>query len=622
MCGFVISVGSSLSRKDFMRATNSIVHRGPDETNFFYDDALNLSIGHNRLAIIDKNGGKQPMVSECKNYILAFNGEIYNHESIRTELEQKNIKFISNNSDTEVILRSYIYWGKSFINKLDGMFAIAIVDKVKKKILLYRDYFGEKPIYFYIGGQALIIGSELNVFREFKNIQLTLSAINLKKFLLFNFTPSPNTLFSEVRKVSNAELVEIRLDTLYTTRNKYYTYEKSPTSCKNSGEAIEVLDFMIGKSVKERLITDDEIGVLLSGGIDSTLISIYAKEISDKLVTFTAGIKEKTFDETDKAAHVAAFLGLENYNTTISNSNFANYLTEISNKIDDPIGATSLVPTYAVSKLAAKTVKSVIGGDGGDEIFGGFELFRFTKLFEHLKFLHKKNNLLYFLNKTLDFFPISSKNLSLDFKLRRLLRGYSEAPHLRNTMFLSSIDVSDVRDLFNEDVEKDMIFEEVSSFYEQYKHLNSYDFTILYYSNFYMPDLVCARADRGGMLNSLEIRSPLINKSIAEFFLNLDLKLKYNLFDTKVLLKKLLKYKLGKVQFDYQKTGLNIPLQDWLSRKTFNLLANSNMSSSSHYQEMINLHFAKKREYRNFLLNQIFLQKSQTDFTKSYSFFK
>ncbi len=594
MCGFVIAIGN-FSETELKAATQSISYRGPDDTNFFFNDNLKVKIGFNRLSIIDIEGGRQPFRSEDGNYVIAYNGEVYNTNTLRKELESNSIKFKTKNSDTEVFLKGYEFWGAKIFEKIDGMFAVAIIDFKKNKLVIARDKFGEKPIYFSKTNNGLVVGSELKIFKEFKNLDINFDYHSLKRFFIFNFVPAPRTIYKNISKAKNSFFYEFDIKNFNCKEFEYNNFFniKNPMVTNSS---IDALDELMLESIKSRLITDQKIGLFLSGGIDSTLIASYAKQLNQDIESFTVSVKGKTFDEVEKAKKLSSYLNIKNYSIDLDQTKFEEIYQKILNKIDEPIGAPTLIPTFMVSQLASKHVKSVLSGDGGDEIFGGYEIFKYLKIFNLFEFFANKKT-----SSLLEFFlfslPISKKNLSFDFKLRRYLRGIQFSKEYRNTMFLSSISIKELEELFNEKINTDEFFLDLKIFYEKCKKLNYFDKTLMYFVQYYLPDLVCARADRAGMLNSLEIRSPFLNPKILNFVLTRSSKDKADFFQTKKMLRNLLKRKLPKSHVDPQKTGFTFPIQSWLDIEK---IKNFDKLNSQKLMEMRKKHLNGKTEYRNF----------------------
>lgn len=594
MCGFVISIGN-FSETELKQATQSILHRGPDDTHFYLNDSNKVKIGFNRLSIIDVDNGRQPFVSDDGNYVMAYNGEIYNAAELRKQLERQSIKFKTKNSDTEVFLKGYQLWGAKVFNKVDGMFAVAIIDYKKNKVIVSRDKFGEKPIYYSVQNNGLLIGSELQVFKHFKNIDISLDYFSLKRYFIFSYVPAPNTIYKNIFKIKNSHYCEFDLKTFEQREFRYNNFSSLQNS-QIKGDPIEILDDLLKESVKSRLITDQKIGLFLSGGIDSSLIATYAKELNQDIESYTVSVKGDTFDEVEKAKNISSYLNIKNHSTDLDKKKFVDISDNILKKIDEPLGAPTFVPLYQVSNLASKNVKSVLSGDGGDEVFGGYEIFKYLKIFNLFKlFLNKKTSSL--LELMLYFLPVSKKNLSLDFKIRRYIRGIQFPEAYRNTMFLSPISIKELEEIFNDKINISDFFSDLEIFNEENKKLNYFDKTLMYYVQYYLPDLVCARADRAGMLNSLEIRSPFLNPKILNFVLSRPNSEKADIFKAKKLLRNLLKRKLSKSHVDPKKTGFTFPIQSWLNIEEIN---NNKILNEAKLIEMKKKHLSGTTEYRNF----------------------
>lgn len=600
MCGFILAIGN-VSKEEVFIATNQIKHRGPDATNYYFDEERKIYMGQNRLSILDDKYGSQPFFSEDKKKILLFNGEIYNHKEIRDDLITKGIKFFSNNSDTETLLKGYQFYGTKIFDYLDGQFACVITDLDKNKIILGRDKFGEKPLFYHVGRDIITVCSELSVFNKIKKINLELSELSLQKYFIYSFVPAPNTIYQNINKLECSHFCVIDIKSKLLQKSRYFNFENFNYSQSKYSykENIEQLDFLLNNSVKSRLISDKKVGVLLSGGIDSTLISYYAKKYNPNIDSFSISIKKKSFDEGVKSKEIAEYLKIKSNLVNFDQDDFKKNYDNIIRRLDEPIGAPTYLPLYVLSKEASKCCKTVLCGDGGDEIFGGYDLFKYIKLFKTLNLI--------FNNKTSGIFksiikkiPISEKNLSLDFKFRRFLQGMSEKSDYRNTMFLSPVSLEDLCSIFEKKINEEEVFEDLLQFNKKYKNLSIYDKTILYYLNFYLPDLVCSRADKAGMYNSLEIRSPFLNQQIVKFALNLPINQKHSFFETKKILRDLLKTKIDHKYIDRGKLGFTFPLQSWLD------IENKKTPLEDKYNfitKMRIMHINKKKEFRNFFHN-------------------
>ena len=592
MCGFVITLGN-IDQDQVKKATNEIKYRGPDETNYFFDVAKKIYVGHNRLAIMDPKNGKQPLVSKNKEVILVYNGEMYNQFELRKELQDHNIIFKSKSSDTEVLLEGYKIWGDKIFEKIDGQFAISIIDLKKNIILLSRDKFGEKPLFYLIEKDKIIIGSELKIFKHFKNTEI--NQIGVKKTFIYSCIPAPQTIYKNIYKVKHSETIKINLKNFAISKRKYF----QPTIIKNrqfkENIFLDELDYLINESVKSRLLSDSKIGSFLSGGLDSSLISFYAKKENKQLESYSISIKEKSFDEIEKAKKMSKFLNIKLNYTNLDLQKFLPNYDNILKLLDEPIGAPTFIPTYFLSELASKDVKSVLSGDGADEIFGGYENFNYLKIFRLINFL-KLNKITSKIKKFTTLFPISKKNLSLDFKLRRFCQGMETDELFQNTFFLSPLSMGDYEDLFQEKINYEEILDDVIQFDIENRNTNYIDKNYLYFINFYIPDLICARADKAGMLNSLEIRSPFLNPKILNLMLSIPNN-KSHLLKNKAILKKLALRKFNYNFFDVKKGGFTYPVQKWLNISDMKL---SKFMNKSKFLKMKSDYINNNKEYKNF----------------------
>ncbi len=594
MCGFVVSLGD-VNEEQVKNATNEIRYRGPDDTNYFFDNEKKIFVGHNRLSIMDPVFGKQPLISEDKQVILAYNGEMYNQFELRKELESNKINFESKSSDTEVVLKGYKFWGEKLFEKIDGQFAIVIIDLNKDILLISRDKFGEKPVFYYIDNNKIIIGSELKIFKHFSNINITPNPISIKKYFVYSFIPAPQTIYKNIYKVKHSENIKINLKNYALDKKIYFKPKIIKNNQLKESAFIDELDFLVGESVKSRLLSDSKIGVFLSGGLDSSLISFYAKKENANLESYSISVNEKSFDEIENAKKMSKYLDIKLHDTKLDNEKFSKNFDKILGLLDEPIGAPTYIPMYFLSELASKNVKSVLSGDGADEIFGGYENFNYLKIFRYINFL-KLNKIFSKAKNLISLFPISKNNLSLDFKLRRFSQGMEVNEIFQNTFFLSSLSLEDHEELFREKFDFEEILDEVIQFENENADVNYIDKNYLYFVNFYIPDLISARADKAGMLNSLEIRSPFLNSKILNLMLSIPEKKSY-LLKNKIILKKLALKRFNYNFFKIKKGGFTYPMQKWLNTSDSN--QNKFMDKDKFLQMKFD-HINKNREFRNF----------------------
>jgi|TARA_B110000027_G_C16121329_1_gene303163 asparagine synthase (glutamine-hydrolysing) len=594
MCGYVIAIGDGNNLIDSVRKSTEITsYRGPDETTFYNNLNEKIYIGFNRLSVMEPKNGSQPLMDNDKKIIICFNGEIYNQFEIRNELKKNNIHFKTKSLDTEVILKGYLFYGEKIFTKLDGQFSISIIDLKKNKIILARDKFGEKPLYYFKDNNKIIVGSDLKIYKNFKNIDLSFNNKNIKKFFIYSSVPAPNTIFKNIYKVKHSEVVSINIPNKKIVKYNYYIPKIIKDKNVSVDYYIDKMDSLLDKSVKSRLITDSKIGIFLSGGLDSSLISYYGNKYNDNLKFFSISVKEESFDEIDKAQKMAQFFNKENNSVELNQNKFDSEYENILNLLDEPIGAPTFIPMYYLSRNASKHIKSVLSGDGADEIFGGYENFKYIDLISYINNL-RVNKILGKFTKLINFLPISKKNLSNDFKIRRFAQGIIHDKKFQNTMFLSSLSLADLNDLFNENIPIDDLLDDVCEFEKKYENVDNFEKNYLYFVDFYIPDIICARADKASMLNSLEIRSPFLNPEILEFSLSLPKNMRYLLKD-KLILRMLAQKKISKDFLKLKKGGFTFPIQKWLkvSKNKFKL-------NDSKYNDMVLNHLNKKSEYRNF----------------------
>ena len=594
MCGFVVSIGCD-SKEYVKNATREIDYRGPDETNYFNNSEKKIFVGHNRLSIMDPKFSKQPLLSQNQKIIIVYNGEMYNQFELRNELIKNNITLKTKSSDSEVILEGYKYWGEKLIEKIDGQFAIVVIDLIKNIILISRDKFGEKPVFYYVQNNNIIIGSELKIFKHFKNVNIVNNNLSIKKYFIYSFVPAPQTIYKNIYKAKHSEIIKIDLSNFKISKKNYF----NPKIIKNHNfkisEFLEKLDFLMKESVKSRLLTDSKIGTFLSGGLDSSLISFYARKENPNLEAYSISVKEDSFDEIENAKKMSEHLNIKLKHTSLDFKKFKLNYNKILKLLDEPIGAPTYIPMFFLSQLASKDVKSSLSGDGADEIFGGYENFNFLKIFRNInkfklnKFFSKSKSLLNLL-------PISKKNLSLDFMLRRFSQGIEVDEKFQNTFFLSTLSLNYYEELFNEKFNFEEILDEVIDFDHKNKDVGFIDKNYLYFINFYIPDLICARADKAGMLNSLEIRSPFLNPKILELILTIPND-KCFLLKNKNILKMLALKKLNYNFSNIKKSGFTYPIQKWLNHSDFKP---NRLMDLNKFAEMKSDHQKRNKEFRNF----------------------
>lgn len=367
MCGII---GFNSNNKELgLKMTGRIAHRGPDDEGVFCDE--NVTLGNRRLAILDLSpAGHQPMTSSDGRLIIVYNGEIYNFKELRKELESKGHRFASH-SDTEVILNGYQEYGQEFFGQLRGMWAIAIYDKKYRKIVLSRDYFGIKPLFYYFDGRDLAFGSEIKALKEFldaKNKKIRFSKEGVSQYFVLGYTVQPDTVYESIKKVKPGEIIDFDLTARSFTKSSIsWPDEKVSYS---EPELFQEFEKLMLDSVKAHLVSDVPVGIFLSGGADSTLIALMMKKLGANLNAFTVRIEGKK--DADYAKRIADFAGLKYQELNFGKKEFEEQYEKCWQYLDEPIADSSLLPSLTVAKAASEKVKVVLTGEGGDELFWGY----------------------------------------------------------------------------------------------------------------------------------------------------------------------------------------------------------------------------------------------------------
>ncbi len=367
MCGIVGFINKEEKKEKIIKKmADRIVHRGPDAEGFYIDE--NIALGHRRLAIIDINAGIQPMFNEDEKIVVIFNGEIYNYIELKAELKKKKHKF-STNSDTEVLVHGYEEWGSDLPSKLRGMFAFAIWDKEKETLFCARDHFGIKPLYYYKTEEEFLFASEIKSFLDYPNFKKELNQEILASYLSFSFTPTSETFFKNVYRLDPGTSLTFHKNKL--KMNKFFKLEFKEKK-QEFEKAVEEIGSIMKDSVNHHLLSDVEIGSFLSSGIDSSYLVALAKP--DK--TYTVGYDNPKYNEIEYAKNLTELLNLSNTSKKIIKEEYLAIIPKIMYHMDEPSSDPAAVALYFVSNLASQDVKVVLSGEGADEFFGGYNIYR------------------------------------------------------------------------------------------------------------------------------------------------------------------------------------------------------------------------------------------------------
>jgi asparagine synthase (glutamine-hydrolysing) len=557
MCGIAgyYSFDNSLSKVELKQMTDAIKHRGPNADGFFIEDQVGL--GHRRLSIIDlREIANQPMTSFNNRYVIIFNGEVYNFKELSNQVRVNNDDFYyKTNSDTEVILEAFAKWGVDFVNRLNGMFAIAIYDKVDKHLFLYRDRIGIKPIFYYWDGSNFMFASELKSLTAIASIKsnLTINQEAIQHYLHLGYIPAPLTIYNEIKKFPAGHKLHINKDIF--NLEPYWKLEEKVDfdTFNNYSEAKKKLKYLVETSVKYRMISDVPFGTFLSGGIDSSLVSAVAQANSNKPInTFSIGFKDSPKNESEYAASIAKHIGSIHHEMMITTKEAQDLVDSIITSYDEPYADSSAIPTMLVSKMAKQNVTMTLSGDGGDELFLGYGMYKWANRFN--------SNLFSYYQKPAKF--LFSK-MKPKYKRISMLLDAEEKEHLKSHIFSQEQYFFSKREVNNliQSNSKPVHLEE--SFHLK-RDLNAMESQAFFDLKYYLPDDLLVKVDRASMKYSLETRVPLLDYRIIEFALNLPENFKLQKNTSKYILKDILYDYVPKSYFERPKWGFGIPLDNWL----------------------------------------------------------
>lgn len=605
MCGIAGFINSKWGESELHKMNEAIAHRGPDAKGIFYDASEGLGLAHRRLSILDvTESANQPFYSKCGRFVMVYNGEVYNFKEIESELTKESGFKANTTSDTEVILEAFAFWGDHFVEKLNGMFAIAIWDLIDYRLKIYRDRIGIKPIYYYFKEGIFAFCSEMKGFFSILNKnELSINKSTISDILHYGYTPIESTIYNEIKKVPAGYLLTIDLNRkIELTKFWSLTDAIEPESKTNEKAVKKDLKNLLVQSVKSQMVSDVPLGCFLSGGIDSSLVTSIAQSISETPInTFTIGFKESSSDESLHAKQIAAYLGTNHTEYILSEKDAIDQVEKLLSIYDEPFGDSSAIPTLLVSQMAKKEVTVVLSGDGGDEQFLGYGMHLWSKRLD--------STLLNALRKPM----ISLINVFGNDRLKRgsLVMNYPNKDTKRSHIF------SQEQYLFSKKEIQEILIEpnkgsELKENWKLLRNLGPMESQAFFDMNYYLREDLLVKVDRASMYHSLEVRVPLLNHKLIEYSLNIDESLKYKNGESKYILKEVLYDYLPKELFNRPKKGFSIPLDKWLKSdlsylidKYLNesLVTGSNIVKWDIVDNLIN----RFRKGENYLYNRIWI---------------
>lgn len=569
MCGINGLVSSGDFKEDIIikklsLMNEKIFHRGPDDEGFYADYFNEISVGMSmrRLSIIDLSTGKQPIFSEDKQKVIVFNGEIYNYKNLKEKLINKGVNF-NTTSDTEVILKLYEKEGVNAFSMLDGMFALSIYDKSLGKVFIARDFFGEKPLYYTQHQNTFYWASELKSIIQVLPQKPVISKIALNIYFQLTYIPAPHSIYEGINKLEANHLIEYNcLDSTYKINkinqrfdeiSKNLSFEDAKNQTRN----------LVHESVKSRMIADVPIGTFLSGGVDSSIVSLCAaQQTNTKIDTFSIGFEKKTFDESDKARAVAKLINSNHHEFIIGEKDLIENVESILLNFDEPFADSSALASYLVAIKTANHVKVALTGDGGDEVFGGYNKYYIGKMNNQYTgiipgYVHKAIERLF--SKS---FVVKEDKRGLLFKINKLIKSINYNGDFYYNIISLGFQERELKNLLNTQCLISDAFESYKS-KVNHKSKSLTDFRNIDLNLSLEGDML-VKVDRTSMLASLECRAPFLNRNLWNFTNQISERYLIKGWDKKYILKRAFENEFPKGFLDKSKKGFGVPIGDWL----------------------------------------------------------
>lgn len=555
MCGFVgYWQQDDVCKETIEKMANRIIHRGPDDAGYYVDE--NIAMGFRRLSIIDLEHGKQPMIDEKNQRVLTFNGEIYNYQDLKKELEALGYQF-QTQVDSEVLLHGYDAWGEDLLSKLRGMFAFVIYDKKEKELFGARDHYGIKPFYYYHDNDTFLYGSEIKAFVEHPNFKPTLDIELLPVHLSFEYIPGDRTMFQHVHKLMPGHYFRLKEQQL--TTQAYYHFEYNIHEDADLTQNAEQIKTAFHDSVEKHLIADVEVGSFLSSGVDSSYVLTEASRLQD-IQTFSIGFEEEKYSELGFSTLLSKELNKKNTVFKLSADDYFDALPEIMYHMDEPLSNPSAIMLYFLSQGAAQSVKVVLSGEGADEFFGGYNTYQ-----EAFPFQKYQRAVPSFVRKGL---AKLVKNAPRFHGKRFLMRGaeplssrYYRVNYVFNRVERQELLKDPTYNLDTATLTKHL-FEEVKT-EDEVTQMQYFDI------HTWLPHDILHKADRMSMAHSLEVRVPFVDKFMGELSATFPVRSRVTPTETKVALRKAAAESLPERVSQKEKLGFPSPLAEWIKQPKY-----------------------------------------------------
>jgi asparagine synthase (glutamine-hydrolysing) len=618
--------------------TRPLARRGPDGEGIFLrtfpgtgnTPGITAGLGHRRLAIIDLETGDQPIVSEDESVTLVANAEIYNFQELKSDLEESGHAFRTK-TDVEVIVHLYEEYGPEFVNKLNGMFAFAIWDARKRRLVLARDRFGIKPLYIFRFKGGLAFASEVKSLLEFPLLKPRLDFESLDRYLALEYVPAPHSILAGVEKLPPARTLILENGDYMLER--YWSLERGDVHEISEESAIRELRDRLQKSVMQRMIADVPVGVFLSGGIDSSLVTSFAAVSSGGPVdTFSVAFHDASFDESQHARRVAGGIGSRHHERDCTPSAMREILPDLYSFLDEPFADASVIPAMLLSEFTREHVKVVLGGDGGDELFAGYPTYqahRIAAIAAKLPAVIRER----LLPSIVERLPASFSNISLDFKAKRFVRGLPHSPVARNVAWLGAFGAEDRKRLYSERAGNLLAGSDPIPELEKLANECPVDNDIarmLYLDlRTYLGEDILVKVDRASMAHGLEVRVPFLDHEFVEFAWNLPMEFRLSGLTTKYILKEAARGMLPDSIIERPKKGFGVPIAKWLLHEMRPLMekflspsriADEGIFRPSVVRRLVSDHLARRRDCRKELWTLINFEMWLEEYAPEISF--
>jgi asparagine synthase (glutamine-hydrolysing) len=575
MCGItgILDARGPVDREALRRMANALRHRGPDDESYYFSEPkpghISVGFGFRRLSIIDLSGGRQPMSNEDGSLWLVCNGELYNYPTLRPALEAKGHRFHTN-CDVEVLLHLYEEMGPECVSQVNGMFAAAIWDVRRQTLFLARDRLGKKPLYYRETPTQFLFGSEVKALLQHPACPRELDHRSLSKYLAYEYVPSPHCIFKGIQKLPAGHTLTWQPG--QSRRRQYWDIKFSATPVSRSeGEVAEELHERLKEAVRLRLISDVPLGVFLSGGIDSSTVVALMAELrpAAQIKTFAIGFEDSSFDESGYARRVAQFYGTDHREDILQPRALLDMLPEVAGFLDEPFADASIIPTYLLSKFTRQHVTVALGGDGGDELFAGYPTFpaqRLARFYRMPRAVHER-----VIRPLAELLPVSHDNFSLDFKVKRFLRGAAYRPEIRDQVWVGSFTPQEQRRLLADPSQSDD-YEDVLNAEQLCPSKDTMERLTYLYCKFYLQEDILVKVDRASMACALEARAPFLDYTFVEFANSIPFGLKLKGLQSKYILKRAMAGKLPPDILARGKKGFGIPVAKWFRNELRKML--------------------------------------------------